>query len=118
MDCTLLLFDGELPSAEQRLEFQTEARAARMVHESLIKFYSGFRSDAHPMAIMVGVVGALSSFFNDSFDVTSEASRRACCINIVAKMPTLAAIAYKTSVRTHHQIETSRHAFKATGKKS
>eukprot|EP00873_Tetraselmis_striata_P033499 jgi/Tetstr1/453763/TSEL_040715.t1 len=98
VDCALLLFDGELPSAEQRLEFQTEARAARMVHESLIKFYSGFRSDAHPMAIMVGVVGALSSFFNDSFDVTSEASRRACCINIVAKMPTLAAIAYKTSV--------------------
>jgi len=97
VDCCLLLFDGELPTGAQRAEFQAEARASRMVHESLIKFYSGFRSDAHPMAIMVGVVGALSSFFNDDFDVTSAASRRRCCINIVAKMPTLAAIAYKTA---------------------
>ena len=94
-----LLIHGELPDVEQRHEFQVQIRGCRLVHESLIKFYSGFRSDAHPMAIMVGVVGALSSFFNDGLDITSDQSRKHCCFNIIAKMPTLAAMAYKTAVR-------------------
>lgn len=92
---------GELPDKDQRLAFLKEVRSYRLVHESLIKFYSGFRHDAHPMAIMVGVVGALSSFFNDGLRVDSRKSRYHACLNIIAKMPTLAAMAYKTSVRSH-----------------
>eukprot|EP00951_Prasinocladus_malaysianus_P025550 scaffold224261_cov25-Prasinocladus_malaysianus.AAC.1 len=96
-DTVYLLLAGELPTQEQRREFLSLARSSRMVNESLIRFYSGFRSDAHPMAIMVGVVGALSSFYHGSFDINSQGSRMHCCVNIIAKMPTLAAMAYKTA---------------------
>ena len=98
-DTIYLLLNGELPNQQQRASYLKQVRGQRLVHESLIKFYSGFRHDAHPMAIMVGVVGALSSFFNDGFDIRSPASRMHCCFNIIAKMPTLAAMAYKTAVR-------------------
>jgi len=97
-DCVYLLLNGELPNQEQRDSYLKRVRGQRLVHESLIKFYSGFRHDAHPMAIMVGVVGALSSFYNDGFDVRSAESRMHCCFNIIAKMPTLAAMAYKTAI--------------------
>jgi len=97
-DTVYLLLNGELPNQRERSKFEKDVRGQRLVHESLIKFYSGFRYDAHPMAIMVGVVGALSSFFNDDFDIESPASRMHCCLNIIAKMPTLAAMAYKTAI--------------------
>ncbi|CAE7588782.1 ccsA [Symbiodinium microadriaticum] len=93
--CYLLMF-GELPSAEQKRAFECNVKNESMVHEKLISFFRGFKSDAHPMAIMVGVVGALSAFFNDNLDITTPAQRELACTRLVAKMPTIAAIAYKT----------------------
>ena len=69
-----------------------------MVHEKLLTFYSGFKSDAHPMAIMVGVVGALSAFYPAAMDIGSSAERRLSAVRLIAKMPTIAAISYKTSI--------------------
>jgi len=97
VDCTYLLLKGELPNHHERCRFLDESRH-RMVHESLIKFYQGFKSDAHPMAIMVGVVGALSSFYNTGFDIHDAEHRHEACLRIIGKMPTLAAMAYKTSI--------------------
>mmetsp|Transcript_16958 Transcript_16958/g.28299 ORF Transcript_16958/g.28299 Transcript_16958/m.28299 type:complete len:502 (-) Transcript_16958:275-1780(-) len=93
--CYLLMF-GELPSHQQKCSFQQTIHREMMVHEKLISFFGGFKSDAHPMAIMVGVVGALSAFFNDSLDLNSAESRELACTRMIAKMPTIAAIAYKT----------------------
>src|SRR6186713_3674400 len=69
-----------------------------MVHEQMIRFYSGFRRDAHPMAIMVGVVGALSAFYHDSIDIKDPVQREMASIRMIAKMPTIAAMAYKYSI--------------------
>jgi citrate synthase len=94
--CYLLLY-GELPTAEQYQRFDRRITRHTMVHEQLMRFYSGFRRDAHPMAIMVGVVGALSAFYHDSIDVTDPAQREIASVRILAKMPTIAAMAYKYS---------------------
>lgn len=93
--CYLLMF-GELPSRTQKEAFVSNVKCELMVHEQLISFFRGFKSDAHPMAIMVGVTGALSAFFNDSLDISSPEQCELACTRLIAKMPTIAAIAYKT----------------------
>jgi citrate synthase len=95
--CYLLLY-GELPTVQQHEAFEDLIVKHTMVHEQLTRFYSGFRRDAHPMAIMVGVVGALSAFYHDSLDIKDPAQREMASIRMIAKMPTIAAMAYKYSV--------------------
>ena len=95
--CYLLLF-AELPTADQREEFRLRITRHTMVHEQLTRFFSGFRRDAHPMAIMVGVVGALSAFYHDSLDIQDRQHRMVASIRLIAKMPTIAAMAYKYSI--------------------
>ena len=95
--CYLLLY-GELPTAQQYDAFENSIVKHSMVHEQMIRFYSGFRRDAHPMAVMVGVVGALSAFYHDSIDIKDPAQRERASIRLIAKMPTLAAMAYKYSI--------------------
>jgi citrate synthase len=94
--CYLLLY-GELPTLQQHEAFENCIVKHTMVHEQMTRFYSGFRRDAHPMAIMVGVVGALSAFYHDSIDIRDPAQREMASIRMIAKMPTIAAMAYKYS---------------------
>jgi len=98
MDVCYLLLNGELPNAEQKGAFQKSITLHTMVHEQLSHFFRGFRRDAHPMAIMCGVVGALSSFYHDSTDINDPRQRDISAIRLIAKMPTIAAMAYKYSV--------------------
>ncbi|WP_168014946.1 citrate synthase [Halomonas salinarum] len=93
----LLLF-GELPTEEQYQEFERTVRSHTMVHEQLANFFKGFRRDAHPMAIMCGVVGGLAAFYHDHMDITREEDRRISAIRLVAKMPTLAAMCHKYNI--------------------
>jgi len=95
--CYLLLY-GELPTAQQYDAFENSVVKHTMVNEQMIRFYSGFRRDAHPMAVMVGVVGALSAFYHDSIAIKDPAQRERASIHLIAKMPTLAAMAYKYSM--------------------
>jgi citrate synthase len=90
-----LLLHGELPTAAQKAEFVRAITHHTMVHEQLATFYRGFRRDAHPMAIMCGVVGALSAFYHDSTDITDPEQRMIASRRLIAKMPTIAAMAYK-----------------------
>ncbi len=95
LEVTYLLKNGELPNAAQKVNFENTIKKHTMVHEQLSKFYSGFRRDAHPMAVMTGVVGALSAFYHDAMDF-SDAEHRAVSFNrLVAKLPTIVAMAYK-----------------------
>ncbi len=98
MEVAYLLLSGELPTAEQKAKFEREITYHTMVHEQLMHFYRGFRRDAHPMAIMVGVVGALSAFYHDSTDISDPHQRMVASYRLIAKMPTIAAMAYKFSV--------------------
>jgi citrate synthase len=93
-----LLLNGELPTNEQFREFRRTITHHTMVHEQMTRFYTGFRRDAHPMAVMVGVVGALSAFYHDSTDITNPEHRRVATNRMIAKMPTIAAMAYKYSI--------------------
>jgi citrate synthase len=95
--CYLLLY-GELPTVQQYEAFDRRIVKYARVHEQLTRFYSGFRRDAHPMAVMVGVVGALSAFYHDSVDIKDPAQREIANIRMIAKMPTIAAMAYKYSI--------------------
>src|SRR5690348_11843776 len=95
MEVCYLLLNGELPTAPQKKEFVHAITMHTMVHEQLSSFYSGFRRDAHPMAVMCGVVGALSAFYHDSLDITDPASRRISAFRLIAKVPTIAAWAHK-----------------------
>ena len=95
--CYLLLY-GELPTAAQADDFNRRVTNHTMVHEQMHRLYAGFRRDAHPMAIMCGVVGALSAFYHDSTDITDPYQRMVASIRLVAKMPTIAAMAYKYSI--------------------
>jgi citrate synthase len=95
--CYLLLY-GELPTASQKHEFDYMVTRHTMVHEQMSRFFQGFRRDAHPMAVMVGSVGALSAFYHDSTDITDPEQRNIASIRMVAKLPTLAAMAYKYSI--------------------
>lgn len=94
--CYLLLY-GELPSKEKYESFERKVTYHTMVHEQLTQFYRGFRRDAHPMAIMVGVVGALAAFYHDSIEINDPQQRMVASFRLIAKMPTLAAMAYKYS---------------------
>ena len=95
--CYLLLY-GELPSAAQKHAFVDNVTHHTMVHDQMNRFFLGFRRDAHPMAIMVASVGALSAFYHDSTDISDERQRMIAQIRMIAKMPTLAAMAYKYSI--------------------
>jgi citrate synthase len=95
--CYLLLY-GELPTAQQKVDFVDRVVHHTMVHEQMSRFFQGFRRDAHPMAVMVGSVGALSAFYHDSTDITDPTQRMVASIRMIAKMPTLAAMAYKYSI--------------------
>lgn len=92
--CYLLLY-GELPSKAEGDAFRERVTNHTMVHEQMNRFFTGFRRDAHPMAIMCGVVGALSAFYHDSTDISDEKQRMVASLRMIAKMPTLAAMAYK-----------------------
>jgi citrate synthase len=99
MDCWHLLLRGTLPTRAQRVVFQRDARGHRMVHEHLIRFFNGFQHDAHPMAIMVSVVGALAAFYDKDhgLDYDDATTRDLAGLRVVGKMTTLAAMAYKTA---------------------
>ena len=92
-----LLLNGELPNAQQKEEFDAKVINHTMVHDQINNFFRGFRRDAHPMAILVGTVGALSAFYHDSLDITNAAHREISAFRLIAKIPTLAAMAYKYS---------------------
>ncbi|MGB3179677.1 MAG: citrate synthase [Albidovulum sp.] len=95
--CYLLLY-GELPDATQMVDFESRVTNHTMVHEQMHYFFRGFRRDSHPMATMVGVVGAMSAFYHDSTDINDPWQREVAAIRMIAKMPTVAAMAYKYSI--------------------
>ena len=95
--CYLLLY-GELPTAAQKNDFDYRVTRHTMVHEQMSRFLQGYRRDAHPMAVMVGTVGALSAFYHDSTDISDPHQRMVASIRMIAKMPTIAAMAYKYSI--------------------
>ncbi|MFK7753843.1 MAG: citrate synthase [Sedimentitalea sp.] len=95
--CYVLLY-GELPTAAELEKFEANITHHTMLHEQMVNFFRGFRRDAHPMAIMVGVVGAMSAFYHDSTDISDEHQREVASHRLIAKMPTIAAWAYKYSI--------------------
>lgn len=95
--CHLLLY-GELPNKTQKNHFTQQIQNHTMVHEQLRSFFNGFRRDSHPMAVMVGAVGALSAFYHDSLDIKNAEHRNIAALRLIAKMPTLAAMCYKYSI--------------------
>jgi len=95
LETCYLLLHGELPNKDQREVFNTSISRHTMVHEQMNRFFTGFRRDAHPMAIMCGVVGALSAFYHDSTDISDEKQRYLATVRMISKMPTIAAMAYK-----------------------
>ena len=95
--CYLLLY-GELPTEAEMVDFESRVTRHTMVHEQMTKFYSGFRRDAHPMAIITGVMGAMSAFYHDSTDVNDPWQREVAAIRMIAKLPTISAMAYKYSI--------------------
>ncbi|WP_139852746.1 citrate synthase [Acinetobacter pullicarnis] len=98
LETCYLLLNGELPTAEQKANFEQIVREHTMVHDQVSRFYNGFRRDAHPMAIMVGVVGALSAFYHNNLDIEDVNHREITAIRLIAKIPTLAAWSYKYTV--------------------
>ena len=95
MEVCWLLMKGELPTANQKESFVKSINTHTMVHEQLIQFYQGFRRDAHPMSVMVGVVGALSAFYHEALDVSDASHREDSAIHLIAKLPNITAMAYK-----------------------
>ena len=95
--CYLLLY-GELPTQDQKNKFEHDIVYHTMLHEQLIYFFRGFRRDSHPMAVMCGVVGALSAFYHDSLEISDPKHRMVASFRLIAKMPTIAAMAYKFSL--------------------
>ena len=95
LELCYLLLNGELPNPVERERFNTTVKRHTMVHEKLRTFIEGFRREAHPMAIMCGIVGALSAFYHNSLDINNEEHRRRTALRLIAKMPTLAAMSYK-----------------------
>ena len=95
LEVCYLLMNGELPNAQQKAAFSQKVTMHTMVHDQLARFYNGFRRDAHPMAVMVGVVGALSAFYHDSLDINNPEHRELSAMRMIAKVPTIAAMAYK-----------------------
>ena len=97
LETCYLLLNGELPNAQEKQEFETTILRHNMVHEQLTWFFRGFRRDAHPMAMMVGVVGALAAFYQDSLDISDPDHRRIAEYRMIAKIPTIAAMCYRYS---------------------
>ncbi len=98
LETCYLLLNGELPNAGQKQKFVDTVTNHTMVHEQMQFFFRGFRRDAHPMSVLVGTVGALASFYHDSLDINSPTHREVSAIRLIAKMPTLVAMAYKYSI--------------------
>ena len=98
LEVCYLLLNGELPDQEQYDFFCKNVSHHTMVHEQIRNFFNGFRRDAHPMAIMVGVVGALSAFYHDTLDINNPEHRSSSALRLIAKMPTIAAMCYKYSI--------------------
>src|SRR6202171_5677095 len=98
LETCYLLLDGELPTPSQKADFDYRVTRHTMVHEQMSRFFQGFRRDAHPMAVMTGCVGALSAFYHDSTDISDPHQRMIASIRMIAKLPTLAAMAYKYSI--------------------
>jgi citrate synthase len=95
LEVAYLILNGELPSKEQKTEFDNIVTKHTMVHDQMTYFFRGFRRDAHPMAVLCGVVGALSAFYHDSIDIHDERSREISAFRLIAKLPTITAMAYK-----------------------
>jgi citrate synthase len=98
LEVCYLLLNGELPSAQEKHEFVDIVTHHTMVHEQLARLYQGFRRDAHPMAVLVGVVGALSAFYHDALDISDAHHRVISAFRLIAKMPTIVAMSYKYSI--------------------
>ena len=98
LETCYLLLNGELPTAEQKKKFDDTVTKHTMVHEQMNFFFRGFRRDAHPMSVLVGTVGALASFYHDSLDINDAKQREISAIRLIAKLPTLVAMAYKYSI--------------------
>lgn len=98
MDICYLLMKSELPDHTQKTTFVHDIKEHSMLHEQLVRFFSGFRRDAHPMAVMVGVVGALSAFYHEAMDISDAAHREQSAFRLIAKLPTIAAMAYKYNI--------------------
>ncbi len=98
LEVCFLLINGEMPNKSQYANFCKDITHHTMVHEQIRNFFNGFRRDAHPMAIMVGVVGALSAFYHDTLDINNPEHRNISALRLIAKMPTIAAMCYKYSV--------------------
>jgi citrate synthase len=98
LEVCYLLLNGDLPSAAQKKEFTGIITMHTMVHDQLARFFNGFRRDAHPMAVMVGVVGALSAFYHDSLDISNPQHREISAQRLIAKVPTIAAMTHKYNI--------------------
>ncbi|NNG22323.1 citrate synthase [Telluria aromaticivorans] len=98
LETCYLLLNGELPNAEQKAKFSDTVTKHTMVHEQMQFFFRGFRRDAHPMSVLVGTVGALASFYHDSLDINDPKQREISAIRLIAKLPTLVAMAYKYTI--------------------
>ena len=98
LEVAYLILNGELPNPTQKTEFDTTVMRHTMVHEQLSRFYSGFRRDAHPMAVLCGVVGALSAFYHDSLNINDPRHREISAFRLIAKLPTITAMCYKYNV--------------------
>ncbi len=98
LEVAYLILNGELPNPTQKVEFDSTVMHHTMVHEQLSRFYSGFRRDAHPMAVLCGVVGALSAFYHDSLNINDPRSREISAFRLIAKLPTITAMCYKYNV--------------------
>ncbi|MGH8784175.1 MAG: citrate/2-methylcitrate synthase, partial [Cupriavidus necator] len=98
LEVCYLLLKGELPNAKQKEEFTSSVMNHTMVHEQLQFFLRGFRRDAHPMAVLTGLVGAMSAFYHDAMDIDDPHQREISAIRLIAKMPTLVAMAYKYNI--------------------
>jgi citrate synthase len=98
LEVCYLLLNGELPNKEEKGKFDWTVTRHTMVHEQLARLFQGFRRDSHPMAVMVGVVGALSAFYHDSLDINNPEHREVSAFRLIAKLPTIVAMAYKYSI--------------------
>lgn len=98
MEVCYLLLNGELPAPDEKEQFVKTIKNHTMLHEQLVRFFSGFRRDAHPMAVMVGVVGALSAFYHEAMDISDALHREQSAFRLIAKLPTITAMAYKYNI--------------------
>src|SRR5213596_3033192 len=113
LEVCYLLLNGELPNRKQKNEFVGIVTHHTMVHEQLARLYQGFRRDAHPMAVMVGVVGALSAFYHDALDINNAQHRVISAFRLIAKMPTIVAMSYKYSVGQPFMYPRNDHSYTA-----